>query len=120
MNTKLITGGAVSGLLIAGGFAGMVSAQSVADATGLTEEEVIEIALTTVPGEVMEVAFEDDDEDGPVYEVEILTADGTEMEVEIDAQTGEVLEDEDGDRDMCHHDGDDDNDKAPDQARDDG
>ena len=52
MNTKLIAGGALSGLVLAGGLAGMASGQSVADATGLTDEQVIEIALMEVPGEV--------------------------------------------------------------------
>jgi len=52
MNTKMIAGGALTGLVLAGGIAGMVSAQSVADATGLTEAQVIEIALMEVPGEV--------------------------------------------------------------------
>ncbi len=91
MNTKLITGGALTGLVLAGGLAGMVSAQSAASATGLSEEQIIEIALAEVPGEVVEIELER--EDGmQVYEVEILTADGTEMEVEIAAGTGDVLE----------------------------
>ena len=91
MNKKLITAATLSTLIVAGGVVGSVSAQTVATATGLTEAEVIEIALTEVPGEVVEVEFET--EDGiDIYEVEILTADGEEMEVEIDANTGEVLE----------------------------
>ena len=102
MNKKIIAGSAVSGLVLAGGFAGMVSAQTVAAATGLTEEQVIEIALSEVPGQVQEVELERH-RSTQIYEIEILAADGTEMEVEIDAKTGNVLmveaEDEGCDKD---------------------
>ncbi len=108
MNNKLIAGGALSGLVLAGGFAGMVSAQSVADATGLTEAEVIEIALMEVPGEVQEVEMETEDGQS-IFEVEILSADGEEFEVEIAAETGDVLKvAADRDDKGCDHDDDDD------------
>ena len=58
MNTKLIALGALSGLTLAGGDAGMVSAQSVADTTPLTEEQVIEIALAEVEGDVSDIDLE--------------------------------------------------------------
>ncbi len=112
MNIKAITGGALAGLVLAGG---AVSAQSLATATGLTEEQVIAIALEEVPGEVQEVELES--EDGmQVYEVEVMSAEGVEMEVEIAAETGEVLEvaadEDDCDKDRRkgrdHDDGDDD------------
>ena len=90
MNTKLIAGGALTGLILAGGITGMVSAQSAADATGLTEEQVIAIALAEVPGEVTEVERERE-EGQTVFEIEITAADGTETEVEIAANTGEIL-----------------------------
>lgn len=90
MNTKLIAGGALTSLIFAGSFAGLISAQSVADATGLTEEQVIEIALMEVPGEVTEVDLERN-RGQEVYEVEILGADGTETEVEISAESGKIL-----------------------------
>jgi uncharacterized membrane protein YkoI len=90
MNKKLIAGGALTGLILAGSFAGMVSAQSVADATGLTEEQVIEIALMEVPGEVQDVELETH-RGTQIYEIEILSVDGEEIEVEIDAETGDVL-----------------------------
>ena len=106
MNTKLIAGGALSGLVLAGGIAGMVSAQSAADATSLTEEQIIEIALLEVPGEVTEVEFEER-RGMAVYEVEILAADGTEMEVKIAADSGDVLRVEADDKD-CDKDDDDD------------
>lgn len=90
MNTKLIAGGALTSLIFAGGFAGLVSAQSVADATGLTEEQVIEIALMEVPGEVTEVDIKRH-RGQAVYKVEILGADGTETKVKISAESGEIL-----------------------------
>lgn len=106
MNTRLIAGGALTGLVLAGGIAGMVSAQSAANATGLTEEQVIEIALMEVPGEVIEVELESH-RGQQVYEVEILRQDGTETEVEISAETGDILKVNDEDE-GC----DDDDDKA--------
>lgn len=91
MNKKLITGGIVAGLLASVGAAGVVAAQATGEAPGLTEAQAVEIALAEVPGDVQETELER--EDGmQVYEVEILTADGVEMEIEIDANTGEILE----------------------------
>ena len=55
MDKKIIAGSTLTGLVLAGGLAGMVSAQTVADATGLTEDQVIEIALMEVPGEVLSI-----------------------------------------------------------------
>ena len=107
MNTKLIAGGALSGLALAGGFAAMVSAQSAAEATNLTEAQIIEIALIEVPGEVLEVELEGRGAN-QTYEVEILAEDGSEFEVEIAAASGEVLEVEADDKDCDHHDDDDD------------
>ena len=102
MNTKMITAGALTGLVCAGGIAGMVSAQTVANATALTEEQVIEIALSEVPGEVTEVDQETH-RGASIFEVEILGTNGAEMEVMIAAATGEILkvgaEGEDCDKD---------------------
>lgn len=106
MNTKFIAGGALAGLVLAGGIAGMVSAQSAANATGLTEEQVIEIALMEVPGEVTDVEQERH-RGQQIFEVEILSDDGTEMEVEIAADTGEVLKVK-ADGEGCDKDNDDD------------
>ena len=91
MEKKLIAGGAVASLVFAGALVSTVSAQSVADATGLTEEQVIEIALLEVPGEVQEVELEQE-EGMSVFEVEILSGDGQEFEIEVNADTGDVLE----------------------------
>ncbi len=94
--------GALAGLVITGAVVGSVSAQSTAEATGLTLQQAIEIALQEVSGEVQEAELEN--EDGmKIYEVEILDANGQEFEVEIAADTGAVIEveaeDEDDDDD---------------------
>ena len=48
------------------------------------------MALEKVPGTVNEIELEV--ENGTVvYEIEVLSTDGTEQEVKVDAQTGEVL-----------------------------
>ena len=91
MDKKIIAGSALAGLFLAGGIVGTVSAQTLAAQTGLTLEQAAEIALLEVPGEIREVDLER--EDGmQIYEIEILSVDGVEMEVEIAADTGDVLE----------------------------
>ena len=127
MKTKFITTTALIALIAAGGVAATVSAQSAATATGLTEQQVIDIALLEVPGTVQEVELET--EDGmQVYEIEILAADGTETEIEIAASTGEILEvdmedgkddDDDDDHDDEEEDQDDDDDQDDDEDEDD-
>lgn len=55
-----------------------------------TLEEALQKATRALPGEVLEVGF--DDEDGYlVYDVKVATPDHALMEVVIDAGTGEVL-----------------------------
>lgn len=90
MNTNLIKIGALSGLIAIGGVATMVSAQTVADQTNLTEDQVIEIALLEVPGEVTEIDLKER-RGNAFYEVEITAEDGSEMELRIAAETGDVL-----------------------------
>ncbi|WP_439123852.1 PepSY domain-containing protein [Marivita sp.] len=91
MNKKLITSGIAASLFAATGVASVASAQANATPPAFTTEQVTEIALAEVPGEVQETELER--EYGVlVYEIEILTADGVEMEVEINADTGEILE----------------------------
>jgi uncharacterized membrane protein YkoI len=59
----------------------------------LSEEEAIDIATAEADGTVEEAELED--EDGtPVYEVELVAADGGETEVAIHANDGTVLETE--------------------------
>ena len=90
MKTKYLVGGAVTGLALATGIAGMVTAQSAADATGLTAAQIIEIALMEIPGEVTGV--EQERRRGQqIFEVEVLGEDGVEMELYIAAETGEIL-----------------------------
>ena len=102
MDKKMTAIGAFTGLALSGALVGAVSAQSAAQATGLSEEQAIEIALLEVPGDVQEVELEK--EDGMmVFEIEILDADGQEFEIEIAADTGAVIEveaeDDDDDED---------------------
>ena len=110
MNTNLVKIGALSGLLAVGGIA-MVSAQTAAEQTNLTEEQVIKIALMEVPGEVTEVELEER-RGNSYYEVEVTAEDGREMELKISADSGEVLkvreDDEDCDKHGDHDDDDDD------------
>ena len=91
MNKKYVAGGALAGLVLTGALVGSVSAQTVADATGLSEEQAIEIALLEVSGEVQEIELEKEDGE-MVYEIEILRADGQEFEVEIAAVNGAIIE----------------------------
>ena len=91
MNKKYVAGGALAGLVLTGALVGSVSAQTVADATGLSEEQAIEIALLEVSGEVQEIELEKEDGE-MVYEIEIVRADGQEFEVEIAAVNGAIIE----------------------------
>ena len=56
----------------------------------ITEEEATKIALEKVPGTVNEVELED--ENGTiVYGIEVVSTDGTQQDVKVDAQTGKVV-----------------------------
>ncbi len=90
MNPNMIKIGALSGLIAVGGIATMVSAQTAAEQTNLTEEQIIEIALMEVPGEVTEIELEER-RGNTFYEVEITTEGGDEIELKIAADDGEVL-----------------------------
>lgn len=57
---------------------------------------ILEIAQGAVPGEIIEVEL-DHEHDRLIYEVDILTQTGRLRQVEIDAQSGAVLEVEDED-----------------------
>ena len=86
MDKNIIAGGALAGLVLAGALA----AQTAAEATELTKEQAIEVALLEIPGQVQEVELED--EDGmPVYAIETIKATGEEFEVKIAAGTGAVV-----------------------------
>ena len=79
--------------VLAGGGFTIANAQgqaALAKQAKITQDEAINAALEKVPGTVEEVELED--EKGTiVYEIELVSTDGTEHEVKVDAQTGEVL-----------------------------
>jgi uncharacterized membrane protein YkoI len=52
-------------------------------------EDIIRSARLRFPGRVVEVELDDDDDE---YEIEILMDDGTKVELEYDARTGELLD----------------------------
>ena len=59
----------------------------------ITQDEARKIALDKYPGEVVDSEFSIESDGSPSYEFDIKTADGKEMEVEIDAATGKLEED---------------------------
>ncbi len=90
MDKKLICGTVAAGMLLVTSAIGAHSAQSVPAAVNLDTTAAIETALKEVPGTVHKTELER--ENGRmIYEIEIVTADGQEMEVEIDAETGAIL-----------------------------
>lgn len=104
MIKKLIIGNVAAGLILTGGLVGVAvadtkSKQEITEAPPVSMIKAIEIANTEVPGIVLEAELEN--EDGTqIYEIEIVNADGTEMEIEINAESGEVLlvEEDDGEK----------------------
>lgn len=52
---------------------------------------ILAIAAKAVPGEVISVELDDDDKDGPEYEIEILTPQGRMIEVKIAGHSGKIL-----------------------------
>ena len=104
MIKKLIIGNIAAGMVLAGGIVGVAMAdtkdkQAITEAPTLSMIQAIEIANTEVPGIVLEAELEN--EDGTtIYEIEIVNAEGLEMEVEINAESGEVLlvEEDDGEK----------------------
>ena len=61
------------------------------DTARLPLARVLQIARKAVPGEVIDVELDEDD-DIPEYEVKILTPTGRSMEIKIDALRGAILE----------------------------
>ena len=57
-------------------------------------EMLMEPALGRYPGAVLLEAELEEEDDVLVYEVELLTADGTVRELELDARDGRILKDE--------------------------
>ena len=64
----------------------------VAGETKILADQAIQTALQKVQGTVVEAELEEEENHKAIWEVEIVTADGKLIEVEIDAKTGEVLE----------------------------
>ncbi len=64
----------------------------VAGEAQVSADQAIQTALQKVPGTVVEAELEEEKDHRAIWEVEIVTAEGKLMEVEIDAKTGEVLE----------------------------
>ena len=64
----------------------------VAGEATVSADQAIQAALQKVSGTVVEAELEEEKDHKIIWEVEIVTADGKLMEVEIDAKTGEVLE----------------------------
>ncbi|MEN1969504.1 PepSY domain-containing protein [Lentibacillus sp. N15] len=56
----------------------------------ITIEDAMQIALQQVPGEVVKVEL-DTNYGVEVYEVEIVTNQGTKYEVEVDRETGRIV-----------------------------
>ena len=57
-------------------------------------EQAREIALKKHPGDIVETEFEIEDDGRASYEFDIKQADGQEVKIEIDAETGKIAEDD--------------------------
>ncbi len=93
LKEKLIAG--LSGAVLLSGLALASDDDSDVDASqaAIALPQAIEIALSAVPGQVTESELEE--EDGRlVWEIELTGDDQQNYEVEIDAMTGEILEKE--------------------------
>ncbi|MEH6701608.1 PepSY domain-containing protein [Parasphingorhabdus sp.] len=101
--SKIIAATAFIGIAGAGvGVAFVVPAiagESEAADVSLSEQEAARIALVAAPGEILDSELENDD-GVMIYEFEIQQGDGI-REVEVDANTGAILENkiDDGDED---------------------
>ena len=58
----------------------------------VSEEQARAKALRLYPGEIKEVEYELESNGDPAYEIDLVTADGTEFKIEVDAATGEIVE----------------------------
>ena len=56
----------------------------------VTEAAAREIALKKVPGEIVEVEYEIESDGKGSYEFDIRTADGKEVKLEVDTESGEI------------------------------
>ena len=119
MTRTTLTTGLLAVTATSVGLAGTLSAQTVAEQTGLSIDEAIELALAEVPGDVFEIAF-DTDAGATIFEIGILSDADEEVTVEVAAATGEILEIEaERDCDKDHDDEDDDEEDQDDDEDDD-
>ncbi|WP_082233452.1 PepSY domain-containing protein [Halobacillus massiliensis] len=93
MKKPLLIGG-IAGILALGGAYGasasMGNDSQPSKHSSVSEEEAENIATEEVAGEV--IKFEkDEDGGGLVYEFDIKSVDGYKVEVEVDAETGEIM-----------------------------
>lgn len=64
------------------------------DKAKVSLEEAKKIALAKRPGEIIETEFSLENDGSPSYEFDIRDAAGKEWEIEVDAVTGKILEEE--------------------------
>ncbi|WP_236715524.1 PepSY domain-containing protein [Pseudomonas sp. BMS12] len=57
-------------------------------------EQLLQAAMQRYPGAALLEAELEEEDDVLVYEVELLTSEGSVRELELDAQTGRILKDE--------------------------
>ena len=58
----------------------------------VSEEEARAKALSLYPGKIEEVEYELESNGDPGYEIDLVTADGTEFKIEVDAVSGDIIE----------------------------
>lgn len=75
-----------------------LATQAVSRGEFLPLDVILETVAKTVPGQLIELELELDDEIW-VYEVEIKTPEGRLIEIDLNAATGEIIEVADGDID---------------------
>jgi uncharacterized membrane protein YkoI len=59
-------------------------------------ELILDRVLKDYPGEIVEIDFDDED-DGFIYEIKVLTRRGIVLEIDVDAATGRILDLEEDD-----------------------
>ncbi|MCG5214740.1 PepSY domain-containing protein [Streptosporangium sp. KLBMP 9127] len=105
----ITTAALVAALAAFGGVALADETPSPVSAPKVSLDQAVKTALGTVAGGWVESADFDRDGDRQVWEIDVITADGAERELAVDAATGKVLSanDTDGDDDSDDDDQDD-------------
>ena len=98
MSKTFFAGTVLTGMILAGGAAGMVSAQSAATQTGLSEEQIIELATAEMECDLIEQALLRMDAVDDI-EFAIKLPDEVEVYVEISGPNEDEYEDHDHDHD---------------------